>query len=85
MSDETNPPEPTKAELQEQARDLGVEGRSSMTKEELAEAVEEAQEALGEESQTLDEYREQIGDEGVADPVSLQEGLAMGRPDDEEG
>jgi hypothetical protein len=34
--------EPTKAELLEEARDLDIEGRSTMTKDELAEAVEEA-------------------------------------------
>lgn len=34
--------EPTKAELYEQARELGVEGRSAMDKEQLAEHVEQA-------------------------------------------
>jgi len=34
--------EPTKAELVEQARDLDIEGRSSMDKDELAEAVADA-------------------------------------------
>jgi post-segregation antitoxin (ccd killing protein) len=42
----------TKEELLEQARDLHVEGRSSMTKEELAQAVE------AEESVTKDELLE---------------------------
>jgi hypothetical protein len=37
------PEDTTKAELMEEARDLGVEGRSSMTKDELAAAVAEAQ------------------------------------------
>lgn len=35
--------DPTKEVLLEQARDLGIEGRSQMRKEELAEAVDEAQ------------------------------------------
>jgi DNA end-binding protein Ku len=34
--------EPTKRELEEQARELGIEGRSRMTKAELADAVESA-------------------------------------------
>ncbi|GAB2868921.1 hypothetical protein GCM10027074_40700 [Streptomyces deserti] len=37
----------TRAELYEKARELGVEGRSSMTKEELAEQVSKAQEQKG--------------------------------------
>jgi hypothetical protein len=37
----------TKGELYEQAQDLEIEGRSSMTKEELAEAVEAETKAGG--------------------------------------
>jgi hemerythrin superfamily protein len=37
-----NAEQPTKAELYEQAKELGVEGRSTMDKEQLAEQVEQA-------------------------------------------
>jgi hypothetical protein len=43
-SDEEPPPEPTKEELLERARELEIEGRSGMNKEELAEAVAAAEE-----------------------------------------
>jgi len=39
---QTDADEPTKAELEEQARELDIPGRSKMTKEELAEAIEAA-------------------------------------------
>jgi hypothetical protein len=48
--------ETTKEELLEQARELNVEGRSSMSKEELAEAVESAESVTKEE--LLDRARE---------------------------
>jgi DNA end-binding protein Ku len=38
----TDADEPTKAELEEQARELDIPGRSKMTKDELAEAIEAA-------------------------------------------
>jgi hypothetical protein len=52
MDGESASDEPTKEELLEQARELHVEGRSSMTKEELVEAVE------AEESVTKEELLE---------------------------
>lgn len=39
----TKPKEPTKSELEERARELEIPGRSSMTKDELAEAVASAE------------------------------------------
>jgi DNA end-binding protein Ku len=39
---QTEADEPTKAELEEQARELDIPGRSKMTKDELAEAIEAA-------------------------------------------
>ena len=36
-------PEPSKAELEERAKDLDIEGRSSMNKDELAKAIEDAE------------------------------------------
>jgi hypothetical protein len=55
----------TKAELLEQARDLNVEGRSSMSKEELAQAVE------AEESQTKEELLERARQAGVEGRSSM--------------
>jgi post-segregation antitoxin (ccd killing protein) len=55
----------TKEELLEQARDLHVEGRSSMTKEELAQAVE------AEESVTKDELLERARDANIEGRSSM--------------
>jgi post-segregation antitoxin (ccd killing protein) len=77
--DRTSEDEATKEELLERARDLDVEGRSSMSKEELAEAVEteegvtkeelleRAREAgiEGRSSMTKDELRKALHDAGA--------------------
>lgn len=55
----------TKEELLEQARELHVEGRSSMTKEELAQAVE------AEESVTKDELLERARDAQIEGRSSM--------------
>lgn len=55
----------TKEELLEQARELHVEGRSSMTKEELAQAVE------GEESVTKDELLERAREANIEGRSSM--------------
>ena len=47
---------PTKEELLERAKDLGIQGRSSMTKEELAEAIQSAEQPSQED--LLDRARE---------------------------
>lgn len=55
----------TKAELLEQARELDVEGRSSMSKEELAEAVE------SEQSLTKEELLERAREAGIEGRSSM--------------
>lgn len=63
--DESAGDEPTKEELLEQARELNVEGRSSMSKDELAEAVE------SEESVTKEELLERAREAGVEGRSSM--------------
>ena len=62
---QTAPEDVTKEELLEQARELHVEGRSTMTKEELAQAVE------AEESVTKEELLERARDANIEGRSSM--------------
>ena len=63
--DDSSDDDVTKEELLEQARDLDVEGRSSMSKEELAQAVE------AEQSLTKEELLERARDAGIEGRSSM--------------
>jgi hypothetical protein len=63
--DESNADDVTKEELLEQARDLNVEGRSTMSKDELADAVE------AEQSVTKEELLERAREAGIEGRSSM--------------
>jgi hypothetical protein len=63
--DEGSGEEATKEELLERARDLDIEGRSSMSKQELAEAIED------EESVTKEELLERAREAGIEGRSSM--------------
>jgi hypothetical protein len=64
-ADEGGTEEATKEELLERARDLDIEGRSSMSKQELAEAIE------SEESVTKEELLERAREAGIEGRSSM--------------
>lgn len=74
--------EPTKDELLEQARELDIEGRSNMNKEELAQAIQEAQadqiapEDL-ERLQLIQDHLEAKPDEHSADEIAAATDLEV--------
>ena len=73
---------PTKAMLEERARELEIDGRSTMTKDELLDAIEAAtdDEGRGEgeraalEASTVNELRERAKEEGVEGRSSMDKG-----------
>lgn len=72
----------TKAELLDEAKDLDVEGRSSMKKDELAEAVEEAKAA-----DPADKYKQAASERIMTGATSEeeakeQEALLKNKPED---